>query len=57
MASPTLLVATGPGSPGAALYPLIRKIDAVSSNSYILTTPDVIILIDPGRLPEQAEHL
>jgi glyoxylase-like metal-dependent hydrolase (beta-lactamase superfamily II) len=46
-----------PGAPGAALYPLIRKIDAISSNSYILSTPDVIILIDPGGLPEQAEHL
>jgi glyoxylase-like metal-dependent hydrolase (beta-lactamase superfamily II) len=46
-----------PGAPGAALYPLIRKIDAISSNSYLITTPDVIILIDPGGLPEQAEHL
>jgi glyoxylase-like metal-dependent hydrolase (beta-lactamase superfamily II) len=46
-----------PGAPEAALYPLIRKIDAISSNSYILTSPDVIILIDPGGLPEQAEHL
>lgn len=46
-----------PGAAGAALYPLIRKIDAISSNSYIITTPDVIILIDPGGLPEQAEHL
>ncbi len=46
-----------PGAPGAALYPLIRKIDAISSNSYLITTSDVIILIDPGGLPEQAEHL
>src|SRR5512136_2947066 len=46
-----------PGAPGAALYPLIRKIDVISSNSYLITTPDAIILIDPGGLPEQAEHL
>ncbi|HET6581397.1 MAG TPA: MBL fold metallo-hydrolase, partial [Methanoregula sp.] len=46
-----------PGAPGAAFYPLIRKIDAISSNSYLITTPDVIILIDPGGLPEQAAHL
>ena len=46
-----------PGAPGAAFYPLIRKIDAVSSNSYLITTPDVIILIDPGGLPEQAAQL
>jgi len=46
-----------PGAPGAALYPLIRKVDVISSNSYIITTHDVIILIDPGGLPEQTEHL
>jgi glyoxylase-like metal-dependent hydrolase (beta-lactamase superfamily II) len=46
-----------PGAPGAALCPLIRKIDAISSNSYVITTSDAIILIDPGGLPEQAERL
>jgi glyoxylase-like metal-dependent hydrolase (beta-lactamase superfamily II) len=46
-----------PGAPEAAIYPLIRKIDVISSNSYLITTPDAIILIDPGGLPEQAEHL
>jgi glyoxylase-like metal-dependent hydrolase (beta-lactamase superfamily II) len=46
-----------PGAPEAAIYPLIRKTDVISSNSYLITTPDAIILIDPGGLPEQAEHL
>ena len=46
-----------PGADGAFVYPLIRKIDTLSSNSYLLTTPDVILLIDPGGLPEQAEQL
>jgi glyoxylase-like metal-dependent hydrolase (beta-lactamase superfamily II) len=46
-----------PGADGAFVYPFIRKIDTVSSNSYLLATPDVLILIDPGGLPEQAEHL
>ncbi|MDD1696427.1 MAG: MBL fold metallo-hydrolase, partial [Methanoregula sp.] len=46
-----------PGAPEVAIYPLIRKIDTISSNSYLISTPDALILIDPGGLPEQAEHL
>jgi glyoxylase-like metal-dependent hydrolase (beta-lactamase superfamily II) len=46
-----------PGAPGASIYPLIRKIDTISSNSYLVATPDVIILIDPGGLPEQVEQM
>jgi len=46
-----------PGAPGAQIYPLIRKIDTISSNSYLIQTPDAIILIDPGGLPGQAEQL
>jgi glyoxylase-like metal-dependent hydrolase (beta-lactamase superfamily II) len=46
-----------PGAPDAAIYPLIRKIDTISSNSYLIATADVILLIDPGGLPSQAEQL
>lgn len=46
-----------PGAGGTVIYPLIRKLDTVSSNSYLIATPDVILLIDPGGLPEQAAHL
>ena len=46
-----------PGAPGALIYPLIRKIDVISSNSYIITTPDVILILDPGGVPAQAEQL
>ena len=46
-----------PGAGGATIFPLIRKIDTVSSNSYLIQTPDAIILIDPGGLPVQAEQL
>jgi glyoxylase-like metal-dependent hydrolase (beta-lactamase superfamily II) len=46
-----------PGADGAQVYPLIRKIDTISSNSYLIATPDVILLIDPGGLPDQAEQL
>lgn len=45
------------GALGASIYPLIRKIDTISSNSYLLSTPDAIILIDPGGLSAQVEHL
>lgn len=46
-----------PGAPDASIYPLIRKIDTISSNSYLLSTPDAIILIDPGGLSSQVELL
>ena len=46
-----------PGADGAQIYPLIRKIDTISSNSYLIATPDALILIDPGGLPEQAEQM
>jgi glyoxylase-like metal-dependent hydrolase (beta-lactamase superfamily II) len=46
-----------PGADGARVYPLIRKIDTISSNSYLIETPDIILLIDPGGLAEQAEQL
>ncbi|MDD1693334.1 MAG: MBL fold metallo-hydrolase [Methanoregula sp.] len=46
-----------PGAPAALIYPLIRKIDTISSNSYLIQTPDAILLIDPGGIPEQAEQL
>jgi len=46
-----------PDCAGGLVYPLIRKVDTVSSNSYLVQTPDVILLIDPGGLPEQAAHL
>jgi glyoxylase-like metal-dependent hydrolase (beta-lactamase superfamily II) len=47
-----------PGTDGAAqIFPLVRKIDTISSNSYLIQTPDALLLIDPGGLPEQAEQL
>ncbi|HEX3001838.1 MAG TPA: MBL fold metallo-hydrolase [Methanoregula sp.] len=47
-----------PGSDGAAqIFPLVRKIDTISSNSFLIQTPDALLLIDPGGLPEQGEQL
>ncbi len=36
---------------------MIRKIESICSNSYLIQTPDAIIVIDPGGIPEQAELL
>ena len=46
-----------PGASRAEIYPYIRKVDVISSNSYLIRTPDAILLIDPGGLTDQAEML
>ena len=46
-----------PGAHGARIYPLIRKIYTTSSNSYLFQTDDAILLIDPGGVAEQSEHM
>ncbi len=46
-----------PGAAGAQIYPFIRKIDTLSSNSYLIQTDDTILLVDPGGFPEQSENL
>ena len=46
-----------PGSRDLRIYPYLRKIDTISSNSYILDGPDLIVCIDPGGLPDQADLL
>lgn len=45
------------GSRNTAIYPYIRKIDLMSSNSYIISGVDQIALIDPGGLEDQIDHL
>jgi glyoxylase-like metal-dependent hydrolase (beta-lactamase superfamily II) len=45
------------GSRNTAIYPYIRKIDLMSSNSYIISGVDHIALIDPGGLEDQIDHL
>jgi glyoxylase-like metal-dependent hydrolase (beta-lactamase superfamily II) len=45
------------GSKDITLIPYIRKIDLMSSNSYILSGTDQIALIDPGGLKEQVSQL
>ncbi len=41
------------GTEDATIYPYIRKIDLMSSNSYILAGPSQIALIDPGGMEDQ----
>jgi glyoxylase-like metal-dependent hydrolase (beta-lactamase superfamily II) len=45
------------GVKGVQIFPFIRKVDIVSSNSYLLDAEDRIVLVDPGGLPEQADLL
>lgn len=46
-----------PGANGVQVFPYIRKVDIVSSNSYLLDAGGRIVLVDPGGLPEQADLL
>jgi len=46
-----------PGTRDMQIYPYIRKIDLMSSNSFILSGQDQIALIDPGALDDQLDCL
>jgi glyoxylase-like metal-dependent hydrolase (beta-lactamase superfamily II) len=45
------------GSNAIEIYPYIRKIDLMSSNSYLISTRDQIAFIDPGGLDDQLDNL
>lgn len=42
-----------PGARNVTIYPYLRKIDLMSSNSYLLSSPGQIALIDPGGMESQ----
>lgn len=46
-----------PGTHKMKFYPYIRKIDLMSSNSFILSGEDQIAVIDPGALDDQSDCL
>lgn len=46
-----------PGTRGMKFYPYIRKIDLMSSNSFILSGEEQIAVIDPGALDDQLDCL
>jgi glyoxylase-like metal-dependent hydrolase (beta-lactamase superfamily II) len=45
------------GARNVTLYPFLRKIDLMSSNSYLLSSPEQIALIDPGGMESQINLL
>jgi glyoxylase-like metal-dependent hydrolase (beta-lactamase superfamily II) len=46
-----------PGTRSVRLYPYLRKVDILSSNSYLLSSERFIILIDPGGMESQTKVL
>jgi hypothetical protein len=46
-----------PGTKGIKFYPYIRKIDLMSSNSYLLSGAEQIAIIDPGAIDDQLDRL
>ncbi len=46
-----------PGTRNVTIYPYLRKIDLMSSNSYLLSSPGHIALIDPGGMESQINSL
>ena len=45
------------GTRNVTIYPYLRKIDLMSSNSYLLSSPKQIALIDPGGMESQINLL
>ncbi len=45
------------GDEDLSFFPMIRKIDILSSNSYLIGSEDDLILIDPGAITEQADRI
>lgn len=45
------------GTRNVTIYPYLRKIDLMSSNSYLLSSPGQIALIDPGGMESQIKRL
>ncbi|MBR1368662.1 hypothetical protein RJ53_03720 [Methanocalculus chunghsingensis] len=46
-----------PGCDNISIYPIIRKIDTVSSNSFLLASDTECILLDPGGLATQTDEI
>jgi glyoxylase-like metal-dependent hydrolase (beta-lactamase superfamily II) len=45
-----------PGTQDVQIYPIIRKPSVLCSNTYIIRSPGLFIVIDPGTDLEQIEH-
>jgi len=46
-----------PGFDDISIYPIIRKIDTISSNSFLLASDTECILLDPGGLASQTDEI
>jgi glyoxylase-like metal-dependent hydrolase (beta-lactamase superfamily II) len=46
-----------PGTPSVEIFPIIPKANCVSSNCYIFSAPDALLVIDPGASAEQTRQI
>ena len=44
-----------PGTPSVEIFPIIPKANCVSSNCYIFSAPDALVVVDPGASREQTQ--
>jgi len=46
-----------PGTPSVEIFPIIPKANCVSSNCYIFSASDALLVVDPGASPEQTQQI
>jgi len=46
-----------PGATAIEIFPIIPKANCVSSNCYIFSAPDALVVVDPGARPEQTRQI
>jgi glyoxylase-like metal-dependent hydrolase (beta-lactamase superfamily II) len=46
-----------PGATAVEIFPIIPKANCVSSNCYIFSAPDALVVVDPGASPEQTRQI
>ncbi|HSF58173.1 MAG TPA: MBL fold metallo-hydrolase, partial [Candidatus Binatia bacterium] len=46
-----------PGTPSVEIFPIIPKANCVSSNCYIFSAPDALVVVDPGASREQTQQI
>ena len=46
-----------PGTPSVEIFPIIPRANCVSSNCYIFSAPDALVVVDPGASAEQTRQI
>jgi glyoxylase-like metal-dependent hydrolase (beta-lactamase superfamily II) len=46
-----------PDTPSVEIFPIIPKANCVSSNCYIFSAPDALVVVDPGASAEQTQQI